>query len=628
MPGRFIFIALLSSWIILDNVVESLLHNWAMPAPVNVGWRSSQQPSSPFSTCSTTPSTASSHTFISSTPSQSKVSLRKSSSTKLYAESPDKNLLEEMRKALGEKEDVFAESEVESRQMLQGLRDLDRDPNLKVNNKFIDWLDSNGVWVKQRSEWGKAPHPLVISSQTEDDGESCGRGLLARESMTEGELMMTIPLDLCMTRAAAQETFGKAIVPEYMDEYIAIAILLISEKLKGGASRWKPYIDILPSVADVYPSYLWTDEELNMLYGSPTYAASKSLRMKIEKEYENVKELTFKRYPDIFPLEKFTLQIFTWAFVMLLSRAARLSSKLNGEELALVPYADLMNHNPYSNTYIDAQRTGLPLISRAEEVAVYSDRSYKKFEQVFINYGEKGNGDLLLLYGFALERNPFNSVDIAVGLSKEDPLYAQKKIYLDRSGRGASSVRFPLQFSRYPSELVDFLRLLLVEPQDLGLQPLDLVDFNEPLSPSLERRVLSTMISICESYLSQYPNSVEDDEKLIMDRKLFGALSRQQRMAIKLRASEKRILQATITAVTDELKKLPTVVTGEEPLVAAGRSFDTLRSSTTASSKGGLDMIENRDETRAAAASAASASKSGGDAVGSIAERRRRRRGG
>ena len=36
--------------------------------------------------------------------------------------------------------------------------------------------------------------------------------------------------------------------------------------------------------------------------------------------------------------------------------------------------------------------------------------------------------------------------------------------------RGASSVRFPLQQNRYPSELVDFLRLLLVEPEDLGMQ--------------------------------------------------------------------------------------------------------------------------------------------------------------
>ena len=85
-----------------------------------------------------------------------------------------------------------------------------------------------------------------------------------------------------------------------------------------------------------------------------------------------------------------------------------------GEELALVPYADLMNHNPYSNTYIDAQKSGMPLISRIEEVAVYADRNYKKFEQVFINYGEKGNADLLLLYGFALDRNPFDSGGIGM----------------------------------------------------------------------------------------------------------------------------------------------------------------------------------------------------------------------
>jgi SET domain len=122
-----------------------------------------------------------------------------------------------------------------------------------------------------------------------------------------------------------------------------------------------------------------------------------------------VTEMIFKRFPDKFPPEKFTFALFTWSFIMLFSRAARLSSKQAGEELALVPYADLMNHNPYSNTYIDAQRSGLPLLSRTEEVAVYSDRSYKKFEQVFINYGEKSNADLLLLYGFALERNPFNS---------------------------------------------------------------------------------------------------------------------------------------------------------------------------------------------------------------------------
>jgi histone-lysine N-methyltransferase SETD3 len=192
--------------------------------------------------------------------------------------SDDKSLLEQMRKVLGDREDVFADAEKESKQLLQGLRDLDRDPNMRVNNKLIEWLEENGVWVSQKSAWGRAPHPLVIASNTEDDGESCGRGLLARESLTEGELLMTIPLDLCLTRALSQQSFGKAVVPDYMDEYLAIAILLMSEKVKGTASRWKPYIDVLPDAGDVYPSFIWTEAELDMLKGSPTYAASKSLR--------------------------------------------------------------------------------------------------------------------------------------------------------------------------------------------------------------------------------------------------------------------------------------------------------------------------------------------------------------
>lgn len=61
---------------------------------------------------------------------------------------------------------------------------------------------------------------------------------------------MTIPLDLCLTRAQAQVMLGSAIVPDYMDEYIAIALLLMTEKLKGAASKWKPYLDILPKVSN------------------------------------------------------------------------------------------------------------------------------------------------------------------------------------------------------------------------------------------------------------------------------------------------------------------------------------------------------------------------------------------
>ena len=40
-------------------------------------------------------------------------------------------------------------------------------------------------------------------------------------------------------------------------------------------------------------------------------------------------------------------------------------------------------------------------------------------------------------------------VDISVGVSKQDPLYSQKMGLIEKQGRGATSVRFPLQDNRY-----------------------------------------------------------------------------------------------------------------------------------------------------------------------------------
>ena len=43
-------------------------------------------------------------------------------------------------------------------------------------------------------------------------------------------------------------------------------------------------------------------------------------------------------------------------------------------------------------------------------------RDYRKGEQAFISYGTAGNGSLLLAGGFALERNRFDSVEVALTL--------------------------------------------------------------------------------------------------------------------------------------------------------------------------------------------------------------------
>jgi len=49
----------------------------------------------------------------------------------------------------------------------------------------------------------------------------------------------------------------------------------------------------------------------------------------------------------------------------------------------MVPYADLINHSPFSGAYVDARQKGSWLFKEGtEEVILYADRSYRKMEQV------------------------------------------------------------------------------------------------------------------------------------------------------------------------------------------------------------------------------------------------------
>ena len=72
---------------------------------------------------------------------------------------------------------------------------------------------------------------------------------------------------------------------------------------------------------------------------------------------------------------------------------------MDGERLAMVPYADLINHSPFSQAYIDAREGGDWLFSSGEEeVILYADRGYRRMEQVSaVFYSELSNQHTLLL---------------------------------------------------------------------------------------------------------------------------------------------------------------------------------------------------------------------------------------
>jgi Rubisco LSMT substrate-binding./SET domain. len=427
---------------------------------------------------------------------------------------------------------------------------------------------------------------MAISTETVDEltNESSGRGLLARRSINQEEELLKIPLSLCITKKSARKALGTDILPPDINEYLAMACHLIHEKyVLGEASFYKPYMDVLPEVNEVNPTFTWSDEDLAFLEGSPVIAATKSMQAKLRNEYNMLLADEGKlcdRYPDVFPREYFTFENWVWAFTNLFSRAIRLRNMKQGETLAMVPYADLINHSPYSGAYLDAREVGDWLFKTGEEeVILYADRGYRRMEQIYISYGQKSNADLLLLYGFALERNPFNSVDVTVSLAARtkqimakneenanysssdgggdtaaaDPLLEEKIEFLKKVGR-SNTVDFPCYADRYPTEMLEYLRLMMMTPEDTMGKPLQDFDYTRTISAANEAAVLYSIVDAIQGQLDKYPSTEDEDAEIIKDKALFRLLSYNQRMAVRHRRNEKRLLKRTIAALEKQIK--------------------------------------------------------------------------
>lgn len=135
-----------------------------------------------------------------------------------------------------------------------------------------------------------------------------------------------------------------------------------------------------------------------------------------------------------------------------------------------------------------------------------------------------------------------------------DPLAEEKVDFLESVGR-ESLVDFPCYADRYPVELLEFLRLMQMTPEDTRGKPLKDFDYSRTISAANEAAVLTSVISAVKRQLSKYPNTEEEDAALIKDKATFRLLSYNQRMAIRHRRNEKRLLKRTIAALENQIVK-------------------------------------------------------------------------
>ncbi|KAL3502575.1 hypothetical protein ACH5RR_037024 [Cinchona calisaya] len=404
----------------------------------------------------------------------------------------------------------------------------------------VDSLENASALQQWLSKSGLPEQKMAINRV--DVGE---RGLVALKNIRKGEKLLFVPPSLVIN-ADSEWSCSEAgeILRQYnVPEWPLLATYLISEASLGTSSRWNCYISALPR--QPYSLLYWTQSELDR------YLEASQIRQRaIERindvtgTFDDLKLRIFSKHTDLFPEEAFNIETFKWSFGILFSRLVRLPS-MDGR-VALVPWADMLNHSCQVETFLDYDRS-------SKGVVFTTDRAYQPGEQVFISYGRKSNGELLLSYGFVPREgtNTSDSVELTLSLKKSDKCHKEKMELLRKHGLSASQC-YPLQITGWPLELMAYA-YLAVSPPSMKKQFEEMAaaasnkttSKKDLLYPELEEEAMRFILDNCESSISKYSKFLQASGSMDLDVTNPKLLNRKlflKQLAVDLCTSEQRIL--------------------------------------------------------------------------------------
>ncbi|CAI5982764.1 unnamed protein product [Closterium sp. NIES-64] len=429
-------------------------------------------------------------------------------------------------------------------------------------------LDSLEQWLRAK---GLPQQKLALRLVREG-----GRGLVATENIGKGEGILNIPEKLLITGETVYSCprVGALLKAANVPDWPALAVYLLSEAGRGAASEWSGYIETLPRAP---PCILqWSIDEVDVLLkGSPVRQRAIEAIADVTNTFSELEAALFSKHRDVFPEKLFTLNNFKWAFAVLFSRLVRLPSRNN--RLALVPWGDMLNHRCEIESCIDVD-------TWKGSVVFTTDRAFAKGKEVFVSYGPKSNGELLLAYGVVpATRNPSDSVSLLLALSPDDPLLPVKEAALQANGL-TCPLSFPVRMDGWPSQLLAFARLVAAGPSVPEEQIRELAAATSfagsPSSPSApakrempslpftasftldhELEAREVILAACRLALAGYSTTLQEDEALLegnSDDYLEDDGEQRVRVmaAAALRSSERRILLRTDFVLRSELRDM------------------------------------------------------------------------
>lgn len=220
-----------------------------------------------------------------------------------------------------------------------------------------------------------------------------------------------------------------------------------------GASFFKPYLSLLPKLSSIHSPYCWTSLEKELIKGTNLGNSLRDNVSQLVEEWWQVINLLPQDLPK--PVEHFvnmkfyyeykfyteddmynylvadeaknidnwtSFPSYLWASLILKSRSFPThllagsipDADIKEDEAMLLPIIDLLNHEMSAKVdwFISSDADSGPYFNFKSNSAVAG-------EQLYNNYGMKGNEELLLAYGFCLENNSADSAALKIKVPLE-----------------------------------------------------------------------------------------------------------------------------------------------------------------------------------------------------------------
>lgn len=273
--------------------------------------------------------------------------------------------------------------------------------------QLIEWVTSNGGYISPKLEIRELP--------------GRGRGLVVNDRVYPNERLIHLKLRQLLNYSSIHDAMvggGHVSEAEYrsMSAHQVLALFLVIQQSLGAKSDWEAFMGLLPDRVEGFLDVplQWSKEDQASLTPEGIAVLKKTLET-FEEDYDKVKAFVGKYGSD-------PRDAYLWAWLCVNSRClyfdltlttSRKDAQEVPDNITLAPYVDLINHSVESGPTHCQLKTS----SMGFEI-VCGQRGYQADEEIFLCYGPRSNSVLLCEYGFTVENNPWDDVDISDALER------------------------------------------------------------------------------------------------------------------------------------------------------------------------------------------------------------------